>query len=79
MQLDQALAEIQDVRNRVLLSKRGEGPPPTEEEVRAALGKLRGARRSAAEANKKSKSTSKKVDLNSIFSKMPGVEPSANS
>ena len=73
MQLEQALAEIQDVRNRVLLSKRGEGPIPSEEEIRIALDKLRGARRSAAEATKKGKTTMKNVDLDTIFAKMPGV------
>ncbi len=79
MQLDQALAEVQEVRNRVLLSKRGEADPPTEEEIRGALSQLRGARRTAAESNKKSKTTAKKIDVDSLFAAMPGAKPSADS
>lgn len=74
MDLNEAVAEVNQIRQKVLLAKQGSGAMPSEDEIKRVLSELRGARRSAAEAGTtRKKAKVAPADLTKIFAQLPGM------
>lgn len=72
MSTELSIEQLNDLRQRILAHRRGEGPKPSVEELRAAYSSIRKNRTAATAAKKTAKTSTAKpaapvIDLDALF------------